>query len=150
TADLLQVERWYTRRFQIRVPLARLGTAFLIIAVCLVSVATAVVAADQPTNPQVSITRIRQADSPPADTVAVEVTFRGLKPTDHATITITVGTVMVATASFMPGMNGVATGSTTVDKIDADAVVSIVARGGTQVCTSIMRPRSIPIQVNCR
>lgn len=150
TADLLQVQQWYTRRFRIRVPLARLGTAFLIIAACLVGTAAAIVSVGRSADPQMSITRIRQSGNTPAYTVTVEATFRGLTPTDHATITVTVGTVMVAAASFMPGTDGVATRSITVDKIGANELVSIVARGGPHVCTSALRPGSEPIQVDCR
>ena len=141
--NLPEVEDWYRRRFERRAPRARIASLLLVAAVAgagLAAVVSLVVGGNA--APTLAVTRT-------ADTVTVDLTFRGLDPDQVATATMTVDGQVAAVAAFGPGADGTATRTLTVAKAAAGGVVAVDAQGGGATCMATLTPGASPI-ATCR
>ena len=102
-----EVEQWFAEQFPRRARLARWATGLLGCA-GLSAIVSLVVGGNE--APTLAVTRT-------ADTVTVDVTFRGLDPDQIATARVTVDGQVVAVAAFGPGADGMASRTLTVAKV---------------------------------
>jgi hypothetical protein len=137
--NLAAVEQWYRHRIARRAPLARVAAWLLVAAVGCAAVAAGVsLVAGVNEAPTLAVTRT-------ADTVTVDVTFRGLDPDQSATATVTVDGRVVAAAVFGQGVDGTATRTLGAAGVPAAAVVRVDARaGGEATCIAEFAPGSEP------
>ena len=137
-----EVEEWFAEQFPRRARLARWGTGVLVAAVACAGLAAVVSVVGGNQTPTLAITRT-------ADTVTVDLTFRGLDPGQIATATVTVDGQVAALAAFGPGADGTATRTLTVAKVPAGGAVAVEAQGGRAACTATLAPGAPPI-ATCR
>lgn len=140
--NLIDVEDWYRERFERRAPLARVATVLLVAAVaCAGASATVSLLIGQNEAPTLAVTRT-------ADTVTVDVTFRGLDPDQSATATISVDGGPVTSAAFGPAADGTATRALTASNVPATATIRVEADAGGSTCTAEFVPGNTPA-VSC-
>jgi hypothetical protein len=138
TNNLLEVGKWYERRFLVRAPLIRGASLLLLTAVVAAGAAAAMFLVDD-SRDQASVAVVRTAPLPdpsasaPAastDTVTVEVAFRGLDTGEVAIVTVAVDGRAASQAAITPTPEGLAARTLTLDKVPAAAVVTVDARAG--------------------
>jgi len=154
--NLVEVRAWYRRRLAVRAPLAQAGTALLVVAALAAGTAATIQAVGgDPDDPTIAVTRTSTpatstAATTGADTVTVEVTFRGLQPGDVATVSITAGTLMLAQAAFTPGPDGTAPRTLSADHVDAAATVRVQATAASRTCMGTINPGAARPELSCR
>jgi hypothetical protein len=164
TNDLVEVRRWYTRRFERRAPLTAAATVVLVLAAAFAGLAAILTVTKGPDRPTFAVTRTidpagAPVPGPPApgapqpgasgtSTVTVEVTFRGLDDGQVASATVTVDGAVVAEARFSPGPDGTAVRTLTVAKVPAGGVAVVEAWAGGSVCTATLGPGT-PAAASC-
>jgi hypothetical protein len=141
--NLAEVERWYRQHFERRAPLTRTATILLVAAIVTAGLAAAAsLAIGDNEAPTLAVTRT-------ADTLIVDITFRGLDPNQIATATVTIDGQVVALAAFGPGTDGTAIRTLTVPTAPAGGVVAVDAQAGESTCSATLKPGTPPT-VTCR
>jgi hypothetical protein len=158
TGNLVEVQSWYRRRFRLRVPLVQAGTVLLVVAAAAAGASAVVRAvAGHPEQPTVAVTRIAELPAAAAtgrtertDTVAVEVTFRGLTPGAVARIRVTAGGSPLAAAAVTAGPDGSASRTLIIDHVPGTRVVTVQAAAGSQTCTATLRTGDARSNLDCQ
>ena len=148
--NLAQVRAWYKRRIETRGYPTRAATFLLLVAAVLAGAAAVVaLATATPNEPTIAVTRALNAapftattatQVTAAATVTAEVTFRGLTSGQTASVMVTAtytGQVL-ASATVTPATDGTATRTLTVTGLPANEAVTVLARGGTEQCRSML------------
>jgi hypothetical protein len=145
TRNIQELKTWYRQQFRRRAYPTRAATILLISAILLAGAATTT-ALMQPLEdkPVIGITQtqISAAETPtqtPRTTVAVEVTFRDLTPTDTLTLTVTAGNTTIARAATTPQLDGTATRTITIPDIPNNTHISATASAAKQTCTATLK-----------
>ena len=145
-----EVKAWYRRQFNARAYPTQAATVLLLAAALLAGAAAAVtLAATPPAAPAVSVTQTSPA-SPGTGQITVTVGFRGLRPGQAATVTVTSAGRMLARAVATPASDGTATVSLTATRPAAGQPVVVVARDPGQSCQATLPSGSVPPAVTCR
>jgi hypothetical protein len=134
--NLVEVRRWYDRRFTSRATPTRWATILLVVAALAAGGSALLKALDPgPTDPTIAVSRTYLPETR-TDTVTVEVTFRDLDPGTVATVRVTAAGRVVATAAFTPATDGTATRTVTADRLNPGAAVTVDATADRTTCTA--------------
>ncbi|WP_433784641.1 hypothetical protein ACQPX6_00240 [Actinomycetospora sp. CA-101289] len=140
--DLAEVERWFNTQFSRRVRLARWAAGLLVASVACAGLAAGVSLLLGPrAAPTLGVTRT-------ADAVAVDVTFRGVRPGQVATATVSVDGHEAARAAFGPAPDGTATRTLTLTGVPPGAAVTITSQAPGSTCGATAAPGGAP-SVTC-
>jgi hypothetical protein len=154
TNNLLDVGKWYERRFVVRAPLTQVASVLLVVAVAVAGITAVVYLADDARDgPSVAVSRTASLPDPsasaaPTDKVTVEVTFRGMGPGQVATVTVAVDGRPVAQAAISPTAEGTATRTLTVERVPTAASVTVNAQAGNTRC-GVDGPPGKPLLLTC-
>jgi hypothetical protein len=136
---------------------ARATFLLLVAAVLAGAAAVVALATGTPNEPTVAVTRTLDHPLPEnpralaTATVTMEVTFRGLSSGQSASIRVTapVSRQVLATAIVTPSTDGTASRTLTLTGVLATEPITVLARGGTEQCTSHLGSGTGPATLSC-
>jgi hypothetical protein len=144
TRNIPELKTWYLQEFRRRAYPTRAATILLIGALLLAGAATITVLTMPQDTPVIAITKTQTtaAKTPnqtPKTTVAIEVTFRNLTPTDTLTLAVTAGEITLAQAATTPQPDGTATRTITIPDVPNNTPITTTASAAKQTCTATLK-----------